>query len=503
MKVLIKTGTAFALCSFALSSLFAVASASPVPGWRGYARDAHHAAGAPAASQPINAIHWRTPVDLNPQYAGAELLAHYGSPVITASNTIVVPVKTGATDGFRVEARKAATGSLVWSFASDYTLPPHDWTPSFNPSLTYQNRLYFPGAGGKLFYRDNPDTAQQTVRAAVFYGLKNYLAAKTVYDGAVRINTPVTTDSQGNVFFGFVVLGSTPLNLQSGLARIGADGRGSWISASSAASDGAVTQVGMNCAPAVSWDLKTVYVAVTGNSTGYLVALDASTLQTKSEVVLKDPASGNLAHISGDSTASPTIGSDGDVYYGVLESSFGAHNDRGWLLHFDSTLAHAKIPGSFGWDDTASLVPTRMVPSYGGGSPYLLMTKYNNYAGIGTGDGQNKIAILDPDATEADPISGIPVMKEVITKLGITPDAGHPGGVREWCINTAVVDRFTSAVLANSEDGYLYRWNTAANTFSQRIQLTSGVAESYTPTLIGPDGQVYAINNAVLFAIGR
>ena len=37
--------------------------------------------------------------------------------------------------------------------------------------------------------------------------------------------------------------------------------------------------------------------------------------------------------------------------------------------------------GSFGWDDTASIVPTSMVPSYAGTSAYLLMTKYNNYGG--------------------------------------------------------------------------------------------------------------------------
>ena len=56
-------------------------------------------------------------------------------------------------------------------------------------------------------------------------------------------------------------------------------------------------------------------------------------------------------------------------------------------------------------------------------------------------------------------------------------------------------------MLVNSEDGYLYRWSLASNTASQRIRLTSGIGESYTPTAIGADGAVYAINNAVLFSI--
>jgi len=32
--------------------------------------------------------------------------------------------------------------------------------------------------------------------------------------------------------------------------------------------------------------------------------------------------------------------------------------------------------------------------------------------------------------------------------------------------------------------------------------LTPGLGEAYTPMLVGPDGIVYAINNATLFAVG-
>jgi hypothetical protein len=190
------------------------------------------------------------------------------------------------------------------------------------------------------------------------------------------------------------------------------------------------------------------------------------------------------------------------VYYGVLETPFGENNDRGWMLHFNSTLSQLKTPGAFGWDDTASIVPVTMVPSYHGSSPYLLMTKYNNYLGIGTGNGANKIAILDPDATEVDPVTGITVMNEVLTMIGQTPD-GPPPSVKEWCINSAAIDPSTNAVFAGSEDGRLYRWDLATNTLTQKIVLTSGIGEAYTPTVVGPNGFVYAINNATLFAIGN
>ena len=216
-----------------------------------------------------------------------------------------------------------------------------------------------------------------------------------------------------------------------------------------------------------------------------------------------DPHSGN-AVLPDDSTASPTIGPDGDVYFGVLENGWPSrHHDRGWLLHFDSTLATTKIPGSFGWDDSASIVPSKAVPSYTGTSSYLVLTKYNDYSdpGIG-GTGENKVAILDPFVSMNDPIlPSVKVMHEVITVLGPTPNTGQ-AGVREWCINTAAIDQVNKCAIVNSEDGHVYRWDFASNTLSTGLKLAEATGEAYTPTAIGPDGSVYAINNAVLSCCG-
>ena len=480
------------------------------PAWFGFGRDAQHTAVGAIATQPLTRVVWTTPVDLAPQYSnGGALLIHYGSPVITAKSTVVVPVKTTAGGGFRIEARAGANGALVWSANSDYVLPTgSSWTPSYNIVLTTANRVYVPAAGGRLLYRDDADAATGSVQGVAFYGASTYDAASSTYNDVVRINTPLTADAQGNVFFGFVVTGNNPANLQSGIARVAANGNGTWVTASSAAAVVGIGKVATNSAPALSADGRTLYVAVNANptgarQTGYLLALDATTLNTRSKVQLLDPVIGSPAWISDNSTASPTVGPDGDVYFGVLEANVPAHNFRGWLLHFDANLTTGKTSGSFGWDDTASIVPASIVPSYAGPSAYLLMTKYNNYGGSGSGDGKNRVAILDPNVSQPDSIANVPVMREVMTILGTTPDPDYPNGVKEWCINTAAVDPLTRSVLANSEDGYLYRWDLTTNTFSERIKLNNGFAESYTPTAIGPDGKVYAVNNAALFAVGR
>ena len=104
------------------SAVAFVIVSGPAP-WNTFARDAQHTALSTTASQPLNQIHWQTPMDLQPQYSGTALLIHYGSPLITSANTVIVPVKTGATDGFRVEAREGSDGVLKWSMTTDYILP--------------------------------------------------------------------------------------------------------------------------------------------------------------------------------------------------------------------------------------------------------------------------------------------------------------------------------------------------------------------------------------------
>lgn len=467
--------------------------------WTGYAGNAQHTAISGVASQPLEGIIWQTPVDLAPAYTGDSLHIHYGSALITQANTVVVPVKVGFSEGFRLDARSGADGSLLWSASTDYLLPQPApaWTPSYAPALSSAGRVYYAGAGGTVYWRDAVDSAAAGSSGQVaFYGLGNYNANKSAFDSNVFINTPITADTAGNIYFGYQVRdgASGVLGLTGGIARIDAAGNATYVAASSLVSG--TTKTATNAAPALSTDGTRLYVALNGapGQGGNLVQLNSSSLALVSQ-------SAPLPAVIDESTASPTVGPDGDIYYGTTNGYHG----RGVLNHFSSDLTQVKTAASFGWDDTASIVPRSMVPSYSGSSSYLLMIKYNNYVGAG-GDGVNKLAIVDPnDLTQIDPVTGATVMKEILTIAGPTPDSeypGVPGAVREWCINTAVVDPATGSVLVNNEDGKLYRWDLRTNTLTQTVQLTSGVGEAYTPTFIGADGKVYAINNAVLFAVG-
>jgi hypothetical protein len=478
--------------------------------WAGFAGNAQHTAIATKAPQRFKRIRWQAKVDLHPVLVHGALTVHYGSPMITAANTVLVPTRVSTKAGFRVVAYSGTNGTRDWSLNTDYRPPAFTGgsgaaTPPLPAVLTPSTALEVAGAGGTVLVRQHANMAAGAVRRLVFYGAAQWKAHRSVYDKAVQITTPLTAGPDGSVYFGFTVTGATPAHLSSGIARIDAHGHATWITAAAAAGNQNVTRVAMNCAPALSPDGTIVYVTVTSRTRGILVGLNATTLRPRFHAVLKDPVSGLPALISTSSSASPTVGPDGDVYYGVSEDPFPSHDGRGWLLHYNATLTQAKTPGSFGWDNTVSVLPARAVPGYHGTSPYLLVSKYNNYYRLGPhGNGHNQMAVLDPRSSQKDRYADTRVMKAVQTILSPVHHPGEPAGARyEWCINSAVADPADDSVIANSEDGTLYRWDLARNTLAEQIHLNRPRAEAYTPTIVGPDGTVYAINNATLYAIGR
>ncbi len=497
-------------------TMLSLASQAPSqsPGaWPSYGGNAQHQGISHFRAQSMDKILWSRKVDLNPQYSGNDLLIHYGSPLITKNNTVVVPVKTGVNDGFRVDGYRGSDGLFLWSFATDYSLPAHNWTPSMSPTLVGNSQVAIPGPGGTIYLRSNADSQKAQVQQLCFYGLNLYRRNQAWANLNIKICTPVTADNSGNLYFGYRISGNAPTSLsalKSGIARVNIKGAGTWTPATAAGQDSLLTLPVMNCAPALSVDGSTVYIGLrrTGNVFGAfggaLVGLNSKTLAFQYKAILTDPVTSLDADMADDGTASPIVGPDGDVFYGILENPFASNNDRGWLLHFDAALNQKGAPGAFGWDDAPSIVPAYAVRGYAGFSTYLLCTKYNNYASIG-GNGLNRVALLDPNDSQVETYSGFNCMTEVQTVLGVTPDfafPNFPGAVREWCINSAAIDPFSRCAIVNCEDGIAYRWDFDSNSLTQAITLTAGVGEAYTPTLIGANGTVYAINNATLFAIG-
>ncbi len=324
----------------------------------------------------------------------------------------------------------------------------------------------------------------------------SYDANPAAFDGSVFINTPLTADAQGNVFFGFHVTGTNPAGLMSGIARVAPDGTGTWVGAAAAAGDPAIQKPAMNCAPALSLDGSTVYIAVNVNlargrhAAGHAArARQHTTLATRAAVALTDPNLGTPARISDDGTAAPVIGPDGRVFYGVLE----AHVPDPQRARLAAAVRCAAQSGGGAGQLRVGRVAERD-PGVDGAAPtpgastYLLAQKYNNYrrrrhrrraqpargarpegepgrpgragrAGHARGD----------DDPRADPATAI------------TTTRGASGASTRW-----PPIRLRGSILANNEDGMLYRWDLATNTLSQNVQLTTGLGQAYTPTLVAP-----------------
>ena len=459
-----------------------------------FAGDAQHTALFAAPAQRLNAIRWTTPIDTH--YTG---YAHYGAPLITPSNTVLVPAKISAT-GFKVSAFESATGRLKYTLTNDYIMAPiptngSTWIPVYQPAIANPPsgpRLYYPGGGGTVFYVDNldSDTPGIPIRQCFYTNLIDYTNNAAAFNNTIFINTPITADTNGAIFFGFRIQQTAPAPLNTtngGFARIDPAGNTTYVLVNTAANDALISRDSHNCAPALSNDGSTLYVAVKGtnSSTATCSAWTRPTFRPV-KVFLRNPNDNQPAVVTDSATASPMVGPDGDVFFGTLANN----GSVGFLLHFSADLQTKKLPGGFGWDYTAAIVPTNMVPSYSGPSSYLLFNKYNNYAG--TGDGINRIALLDPNVPQIDPLQSnghIADMREILTVIGCTPDAEYltatntrfPFAVREWCINTAAVNPASKSVFAPSEDGHLYRWDLSANSIAEAVALDPGVGSRMSP----------------------
>jgi hypothetical protein len=532
--------------------------------WTGYGGNSQHTAVYGGASQSIKNIHWQMPMDDDRAYYGNEILAHYASPMVTRGNTVVYGYRTTTTvngapyyDNWSLCGVSATTGAPIFSFQTDYSAAvifPNGWTSVFpmtlvapqplipvspevartslrSESTQSQRDIIIPrpiggiktgaavaGAGGTIYYLASVDTPKIAPVQYCFYtDIHTYQANKSILS-VVKINTPLTADNAGNVYFGYEIE-STSARFAGmgtgGIAKVNTTtGASQFMTAENMKIDSSITRLAMNAAPTISNDGTSVYIALTGSNGGYLGKLSTLNLTTQSSVKLIDPSiSGSDAFLIDQSSAAPMVGPDGQVFMGVFRNQYG--ESHGFMLQFDGNLNQTRANGNrypvgaFGWDDTPSVVPAGIVPSYKGTARYLILTKYNNYdmPSDPNADGSNKVAVIDPtsDSVSTDRQTGIPVMNEILTVLGPTltnDDSNHPNAVNEWCINSAAVDVAKQSAIINSEDGHVYRWSFVTNTLTEKMDLAPATGEAYTSTVIGPDGAIYALNNSILFALG-
>src|SRR5437879_4569667 len=181
-------------------AIFCVSSGSILAQQPTFAGNAQHTA---QYAVPAQALNWARWIATNDWIVND--FAHYGAPLITVSNTVVLPV-TISSNGFNVNVFDGANGRLKYTLTNDYVLPSHNWTPVYQPVLATGPsglRLYYPAGGGTVYYIDNPDSDSPgaPVHLCFYTNLAYYAAHSNAFNATVFINTPITADTNGVIFF--------------------------------------------------------------------------------------------------------------------------------------------------------------------------------------------------------------------------------------------------------------------------------------------------------------
>jgi hypothetical protein len=223
-----------------------------------------------------------------------------------------------------------------------------------------------------------------------------------------------------------------------------------------------------------------------------------------------DPATNEQppARVLDDSSSSPTVASDGSIFYGAYSRYNFA---QGHMLHFSANGDFLNA-FNFGWDNTPAIYPH--------GGTYSVVFKNNHYGGAGFGSYCNDPnwcpqrsadQTLGPESyfvSQFDPNLNLEWSFQNTNTQSCTrnPDgtitcvSDHPNGF-EWCVNAAVVDA-NGVVYANSEDGNLYAIGQGGVQI-QRIFQQLAIGAAYTPASLDNNGRIYSQNDGHLFVVGR
>jgi hypothetical protein len=512
-------------------------------------------------------------------FDSADLLVHYQAPLVDGNDAYMMfkqgPYDFGnfSTQTWGETKYSWSGGTLVqqWQFTSDWKAAGGQfdfWEPVFHPALA-NGSLYVPGAGGTVWrvnkltgtgIRINPFNNVSSSRylagsltvdaqGRVLYnviqlkgGTKDFYADDIVDSFLIRVSSD---NSVEKVSYSTLTVGAPAGNAQCSNAF--STEPLPWPPSPTAVAPTVVCgtqRPGMNSSLAVAPD-GTIYTATRAHLLSretYLVAIN-SNLTQKWISSLRDrmldgcgvpvSAGGSLppngapggcraganygvdpatnrpggGRIVDDQSSTVVVAPDGTLWFGA----FTRYNyDQGHIMKFSSSGAFL---GSyrFGWDDTVGI--------YQHGGTYSVVTKDNQYGGIGSYCNDDVLCPPDrdsasPDYPEAYYITQLNKNLHVEWRFrstntqscsrdsngNVTCVSDHPKGF-EWCVNAFVIDA-AGVVYANSEDGNLYAINQGG-TEKQHIFQQLAVGAAYTPTSIGSDGKIYSQNAGHLFVAGN
>ena len=355
------------------------------PDWPQWARTPQHTGATSAAGQSPNRQLVDVTYDPFTQQESAEtfgdLLAHYQAPLIDG-NKVFLEAKTGTykscnppgsghpfpcgPDAWDREIWNEKGylwqgGTLVeqWNFQSDWKPEPSaghllGWEPVFHPALG-NGFIYVPGFAGSI-YKLNESDGTQVAQYKAF--------AKD--DPQKFVSGPLSIDPAGNVYYNVLGLatGNPWTSNISGawLVRVNPQGMikkvsyAVLISNQPANCDGSpcgAQRPGLNVAPAISADGKTVYTvsrAHFASNFGYIVAAN-SDLTPKWQTALHHLQGANEEdYVSDASSSTPAVTPDGSVLFGTT----GDNGSRGYLFKIDSSGVF-QTSYDFGWDTTPAV----------------------------------------------------------------------------------------------------------------------------------------------------
>jgi len=474
-----------------------VVEAQGAPDWGEWGRTAQHSGDSPAVGQSPNAqladITFDPFVMQEQAETFGELLVHYQAPLVDRSNVFLEfktgtyvscqppgsghPYPCGPDDwGAEIWNERAFVWqgtSLVeaWNFQSDWKPEPNgsalgDWEPVFHAALG-NGFVYVPGFAGSIYKLNESDGIQ----------VAQYKPFATD-DPNTYVTGPLTVDLKGNAYYNIVRLNpSHPWDsdiLGAWLVQVSTQGVVHKVSYKTLVPGAPTTcggspcgsqRPGINVAPAVSADGKTIYTVSAGHFApdfGYMVAANSS-LTAKWHTAIHGLLSGADPQVSDQSSSTPAVLPDGSVVYGTLDFN----DSRGYLLKFDSTGKYL-TNFDFGWDSTPASFPH--------GGTYSVVIKDNHY-----GTGPYYITELDSN---------------LVPQWSFKSPANF-----EWCVNAPAVDS-TGTVYANSEDGNVYVINSDG-TLKGKLFLRQAIGAAYTPIALGRDGKIYTENDGDMFVIGQ